>query len=105
MGYLDKALETMQHQGDRVIDHNLIDTTLKEIGETYRPGLLAWLKEDRGRWHHLLAIEERINDRALVQDEGGLRCALDDYREFFQQMTALYAQGDALPLFERRERT
>ena len=33
MGYLDKALETVQQQGGRVINHDLLDDTLVEIGK------------------------------------------------------------------------
>jgi hypothetical protein len=96
----------VKRQGSRVIDHNLIERTLMEIGREYRPGLIGWLKEDRGRWQRLLVLESRINEVALSkEDERVLKDTLDDYREFFGEMGVLFTKGDALPLFKRGERT
>jgi len=102
MGYLDKALGAMRQQRIRVIDHNLIDRTLREIGETYRPGLLGWLKEDRSRWRRLLSLEDNINRAALTADEIGLRAGLEAYKIFFREVISLYERAEALPLFGGR---
>jgi len=79
-----------------------IDQTLHEINKGYRPGLIRWLREHPDRWRRLLDFESRINEVTLMNDEVGLKCALSDYREFFEEMTALYVKGDTL--FKRRER-
>jgi hypothetical protein len=94
-----KALEAIKAQGGRVIDHDLIDRTFREINETYRPGLIGWLKEDRPRWRRLLNLEDGINRAALAQDEAGLKDMLSDYRDFFVAMLQLYGEGETLPLF------
>ena len=80
----------------------LIDNALQEIAKEYKVGLLVWLKRDPDRWRQLIALESRINEVALVQDEVVLRNALSDYREFFVEMVELYVKGDTLPLFEDR---
>lgn len=74
-----------------------IDNCLQEIGKGYRPGMLAWLKGQPGRWKELLALESRINEVALSnQDETILKDVLSDYREFFEEMTTQYIMGDGL---------
>jgi hypothetical protein len=88
MGYLDKALETMQKQGDGTINTNLIESTLMEIGKEYKPGLIRWIRECPDLWRQLIALESRINETALSKDdETILKDALSDYREFFEEMT------------------
>jgi len=82
----------------------LINDGLAEIAKEYRPGLLAWLKSHSDRWAKLLDLEDRINLAALAGDEVGLKCALSDYREFFEEMAERYGKGDDLPLFGRGER-
>jgi hypothetical protein len=103
MGYLDKALETMQQQGGRVINHDLLDATLREIGETYRPGLISWIKEDRSRWRRLLTLEDRINQAALSKDDPGLKTVLSAYKDFITEMLKAFEMANSLPLFGRRE--
>ena len=103
MGYLDKALETMRQQRIRVIDHKLIDRTLQEIGETYRPGLISWIKEDRSRWRRLLDLENEINRATLQGDQVGLTAALFEYQDFFREMVTPYEVSNTFPLFGRRE--
>jgi hypothetical protein len=85
MGYLDKALEAIQKQGGG-IDFDLIETTLKEIGKDYRPGLIRWIREEPDQWTRLLALEDGINRAALSEDEIILRDALSEYRGFFEEM-------------------
>jgi len=83
MGYLDKALKTMQKQGGGMINTNLIESTLMEIGKEYKPGLIRWIRERPDLWRQLIALESRINETALSKDdEITLRDALSDYREF-----------------------
>jgi hypothetical protein len=67
-----------------------IDGALVEIGRGYRQGLLAWLKEHLDRWAGLLEIESSINSTTLVGDEAGLRVALEGYKDFFEEMVALF---------------
>jgi hypothetical protein len=86
MGYLDKGLKVIQKKKIVGIDFDLIETTLQEIGETYRPGLISWIKEDRSRWRRLLQLEEGINKAALAGDEAGLKDTLSEYRDFFSAM-------------------
>ena len=81
-----KALEMIQKQGGKVIDMDLIERTLREIGAEYRPGLLAWLKSQPDRWNRLLDLEDRINQGALKKDEVGLTRALTEYKSFFLRM-------------------
>jgi hypothetical protein len=76
-----------------------IDDTLTKINETYRRCLLMWLKRHPSRWRQLLALESRINETALSKQDGiTLKNALEDYKEFFEEMCALYVKGDPLPL-------
>jgi hypothetical protein len=94
MGYLDKALSTMQQQGGRVVDHDLLDATLQEIGETYRSGFIGWLKEDRSRWRRLLTLEDQINQAAPAKDERGMTAALEAYGRFFSEALSGHVQGN-----------
>ncbi len=97
-----KALKIIQGQGGRVIDHKLIDRTLREIGQEYKPGLLAWIKDDRRRWARLLDMEDRINQASLSGDEKALVKGLEEYREFFSKMIPQYeGKGHTVNLFER----
>lgn len=75
---------------DQEIDRDLIDRTLQDIGETYRPGLISWIKEDRSRWRRLLDLENRINQAALAGDELGLMAALTEYKGFFREMVTAF---------------
>jgi hypothetical protein len=75
-----KALEAIREQGGRVIDHVLIERTLKEIGKEYRPGLIRWLKKQPDQWERLLTLEGEINKMALCGDLDGLREALSNYQ-------------------------
>jgi hypothetical protein len=85
MGYLDKALETMQKQGGGTINTDLIESALMKIGRGYNPGLISRIRERPDRWRQLLALEDKINEIALSKDdEITLRCALSDYMEFLQ---------------------
>jgi hypothetical protein len=92
-----KALEAMDHRGK--IDHDLIDSTLQEIGETYRPGLIGWLKKSPSRWERLLGIEGDINRMASAGDKQVLTAALSAYRSFFKEMVTAYQEAKDLPLF------
>jgi hypothetical protein len=83
----------MQQQGGQVIDRDRIEATLKEIGAVYRPGLIGWLKEDRGRWRRLLDLEDAINKAALAQDEAGLTMILTKYQSFFREMVSVFTNG------------
>jgi hypothetical protein len=96
-----KALKMIQEQGGRVVNMDLIERILQEIGKAYRPGLIGWLKEDRGRWRRLLALEDRINQAALAKDEEELTAALFKYQAFIREMTE-GLRGDVLPLFESK---
>ena len=94
-----KALEGIREQGGRVINFDLIESALKEIGREYRPGLIRWIGEEPGRWAKLLDLEDRINRAALSKDEVMLKDALASYRAFFQEMMEVYGKGETLPLF------
>lgn len=97
-----KALKVIREQGGRVVNMDLIESTLKEMGKEYRPGLLGWIREDRERWRRLLTLEDRINQAALAKDEEGLKDALSEYRTFFEEMLKFYSRDYDLPLFEGR---
>jgi len=97
-----KALENIQAQGGRVINFDLIESTLKEIGREYRPGLIRWIGEEPGRWVKLLDLEDQINRAALSKDEVMLKDALARYRAFFQEMVEVDGKGETLPLFGGR---
>lgn len=103
MGYLDKALEAIQQQGERVINHDLLDSTMLEIGRHYKPGLIRWIREHPDRWRELLQVESTINQTALSGDEGGLTAALAAYRAFFKEMITLFEEAEGLPLFGGRK--
>ncbi len=97
-----KALKAIQEQGGRVVNMDLIERTLQEIGETYRSGLISWIKEDRSRWRRLLDIENEINRASLQGDQVGLTAALSEYQDFFREMVTAYEMSNTLPLFAGR---
>lgn len=82
--------------------NSLIDDALVQIAKEYRPGLLAWMKRQPGRWARLLGLEDAINKAALAGDETGLRAALAAYKIFFTEMIGLYQKAKDLPLFGER---
>jgi hypothetical protein len=102
MGYLDKALEAIQKQGGRVVNHDLLDATLREIGREYKPGLIRWIRHDSGQWSKFLALEDDINRTTLSGDEDELREALAAYQTFFQGLLKAYVHSNTLPLFAGR---
>lgn len=81
-----KALEAIQKRGGKVVNTDLIETTLKEIGKEYKPGLIEWIKGNPDRWAMLLTLEDRINQAALCKDEGRLGSALSEYQSFFSRI-------------------
>lgn len=77
-----------------------IDTTLREIGEAYRSGLIGWIKRERPpEWARMLKLEEQINGTALGSDEVGLQDALDAYRAFFGEMTMKFKEAQRRCLY------
>jgi len=72
-------------QGGKVIDLELIEKTLQEIGMEYKPGLLQFIK-GQGQWARLLELEDGINKAALDQDEERLRTAVNKHKAFFLRM-------------------
>ena len=84
--------------------NSYIDDGLVEISRGYRPGLLAWVKQQPGRWRQLLALEDRINGTSLAHDEEGLTAALQAYHLFFEEMTETYCEGDQGSLFNGDEK-
>jgi hypothetical protein len=87
MGYLDKALEAIQKQGCEVVSFDLIESTLKEINQSYRPGLVEWVKVNRSEaWAEIQQTEEVVNNSTHSGDNFGLRQALNRYRELWCQM-------------------
>jgi len=104
MGYLDKALETMQQQRGRIVNHDLLDATLREIGKEYRPGLIRWIRHDSGQWSKFLALEGAINQTTLAGDDPGLKAALRAYKDFFREMLEQYEMSSTLPLFGKGTR-
>jgi len=96
-----KAVGMMKAQGlIRVVNHDLIDRTLREIGREYKPGLIQWLKSQPDRWSRLLQVENRINRAALTGNKEGLTAALADYRAFFKEMVNLHVStGEQGELF------
>ena len=88
MSYLTQTLTYLgKHSGEwsqaDSNPHSLIDDTLREIGETYRAGLLGVIKADTQRWAKMLSIEAEINRAALSGDREGLRKALEAYKSMF----------------------
>lgn len=77
-----KALEAIQNQGEEVVNFDLIESTLKEINQSYTPGLVEWVKVNRpDTWTEIRRTEERINQAALKGDIENLKDALLDYKE------------------------
>lgn len=81
-----KALEAIQKRGGKVVSTDLIETTLREIGKGYRPGLIGWIKGNPDRWNRLLLLEDRINQATLSKDDPGLKTALSAYKDFIMEM-------------------
>jgi len=98
-----KAADMIRAQGGQVIDLELIEKTLREIGMEYKPGLLQFIKGQEGQWARLLELEDGINKAALDQDEERLRTAVNKYKAFFLRMGEDFVspQGN---LFERERR-
>jgi len=96
-----KALKAIQEQGGWIVNHDLLDVTLQEIGRQYKPGLIGWIRERPDRWQQLIALESRINEVALAQIEVVLREALKAYHLFFEEMMMAYETSNILPLFLR----
>ena len=62
--------------------NSLIDTTLREIGREYKPGLLMWIKKSRPEeWARMLTLEQGINQAALRGDMESLKQGLSNYKE------------------------
>jgi hypothetical protein len=91
-----KALEMIQKAGGRVINHDLLDATLREIGREYRPGLIGWIKRESGQWNKFKALEDEINAASLRGDEQGLEPMLDAYKRFIRDMTEAYESDGSL---------
>lgn len=87
-----KATELIRAQGDKVIDLELIERTLREIGTEYKPGLIRWIRGQTDQWRLLLKLEASIHQAALDKDEEGLTVALTHYKKFFQ---------DAIPAYQK----
>jgi hypothetical protein len=81
------------------MDSLLINDTLIEIGKSYQPGLLMWLKSQPGGWARLLQVEDWINRAALTGNKEGLTAALQSYKVFFREMVRLFEEAEGLPLF------
>ena len=59
----------------------LVEQTLREMNEAYKPGTLEWMKRNRpDEWAKMLALEREINKMALCGDLDGLRGALSNYQ-------------------------
>ena len=83
---------------------NQIDMTLGEIGATYKPGLLRWIRiEHRPQWREMVGVEDTINRAALTGNKEGLTAALAAYRAFFKEMITLFEEAEGLPLFGGRK--
>jgi hypothetical protein len=98
---IEKILQRAKGGNQRTVNqnHDLLDTTLMEIGRQYKPGLIRWLRTHPDRWRQLLALESRINEVVLSKEDGStLKDALSDYRSFFEEMVKQYVEGDPLPL-------
>jgi len=78
---------------------DLIETTLREIGKEYRPGLIRWIREESDRWNRLLLLEDRINQATLSKDDPGLKAALSAYKDFIMEMLKSFEMENSLPLF------
>ena len=88
MSYLDKAkaLEAIQKQGGKVVNFDLIKSTLKEINQSYSPGLVEWVKTNRpDTWTEIRRTEEAINRAALSGDRATLEDALFRYQNLFSK--------------------
>lgn len=94
-----KALEMIQKQGGRIVNIDRIETTLREIGGEYKPGLIRWIKEQPGQWKTLLKLEGNINQSVFQRDETALTEALSRYRYFFSEIVKAYSQGEQATLF------
>ena len=95
-----EALEAIQTQGGKVVNFDLIEPTLKEINQSYTPGLVEWVKVNRPDiWTEIRRTEETINRTALSWDRAILEDALSNYRGFFSEMMKVYGKGETLPLF------
>lgn len=66
---------------------SLISEALKEIASAYQLGTLGWMKVNRpDEWGKMLALEQRINEKALRSDTESLRKALSEYQELILAM-------------------
>ena len=79
--------------------NSLIDNALIEIAGDYKKGLLTWLKRQPDVWARLLKLEARVNDAALTGDHLDLVSALKEFKDFFEEMTKTYREGDQGNLF------
>ena len=65
----------------------LIEVTLKEIGQRYQPGTLAWMKMNRpDEWRKMLTIERKVNELAVGSNLEGFREALGEYQRLIISM-------------------
>jgi len=97
MGYLDKALETMQQQGWKVVNTDLIKSTLLEIGKEYRSGLVGWIKTNRPEdWAGILTLEEEINQAALSGNMESLKQNLSNYKELILGAVEIFETASSI---------
>jgi len=64
----------------------MIDETLRDITETYRPKFLDWVSHNENKWKELLRIETEINEAVVAANTGALKKALKEYRIFFERL-------------------
>ena len=76
-----KALKMLRVQGGRVIDTNLVERTLREIGKEYRPGLLSWIRTTyrHTKWREMIALEDQINAATLAGNQLRLEQGLAEH--------------------------
>jgi len=81
-----KALENARRMGAKVVDVELLENTLHEIGEVYRPGLIRQFKDNPTHWEEFLSLEAKVNEAAISGDREVLREALGEYKGFIVSM-------------------
>jgi len=82
-------IEVLKVRKEEIINdpYFLIDLTIREIDEVWRPGTLEWVKRARPRdWERMLTVEGKINRVALEENVDALREALRTYKELMVSM-------------------
>jgi len=86
-----KALQAIREEGRRVTEHNLIEMSLRKIGEAWQTGTLEWMKRTRPNdFEKMVTLEIEINRMVLEHDINSLREVLKNYEELMVRMVEVF---------------